>query len=150
MLLFLFNHLIQYVDVCVDDWQGELADYNLVVERASTGAGSMIEATGTLEMDIDQLRATNERDERALESLFEQKHSRLKLKTDLETQLTVLNCHDAMSFIKGLLFHSIVFVGGEAVCGCASGSNACCDAPKVIIAISEILITEYSRTYDWY
>ena len=63
----------------------------------------MIEATGSLEMDIGQLRTTNERDERTLESLFEQKHSRLKLKTDLETQLTVCSCN-----IRTILVYTVL------------------------------------------
>ena len=108
----------------------------------------MIEATGSLEMDIGQLRATNERDERTLESLFEQKHSRLKLKTDLETQLTVCsrniriiytvlifqNINSGISIFLRYTVDLFQFIGGEAVCGCFGSSNARCNAPKVRFA----------------
>lgn len=66
----------------IRDLQGELSDYNTLVEKATSSDGF-----ATVEMECEQMHRENERSERDLDALFDQKQRKEGAGREIESRL---------------------------------------------------------------
>ncbi|KAF6772515.1 hypothetical protein AHF37_09011 [Paragonimus kellicotti] len=66
----------------IKELQGELGDYNTLMDKATLG-----DDMTNVEMDLEELRASNERAEKNLESLFEERQKREATLRSLDQEL---------------------------------------------------------------
>lgn len=77
-----YEQMAEKLALEIKELQGELGDYNTLVDKATLG-----EDISNVEMDWEELKAANERAEKSLESLFEEKQQMEMTLKSLEQEL---------------------------------------------------------------
>ncbi|KAF8571416.1 Coiled-coil domain-containing protein [Paragonimus westermani] len=77
-----YEQMAEKLAMEIKELQGELGDYNTLVDKATLG-----DDITNVEMDWEELRASNERAEKNLESLFEERQKRETTLKSLEQEL---------------------------------------------------------------
>ncbi|KAA3680035.1 intraflagellar transport protein 74 [Paragonimus westermani] len=77
-----YEQMAEKLAMEIKELQGELGDYNTLVDKATLG-----DDMTNVEMDWEELRASNERAEKSLESLFEERQKKETTLKSLEQEL---------------------------------------------------------------